>query len=106
MFEEFLNPTKQKSVTLPGLKKTLESVAKQLCNIKDIRDELNILKTVATWQNKVQSTMAKKKIGEEDSKATKTELLAEYILTDIEELGEIAMQVQEAVGHSLHAPRN
>ncbi|KAI8723086.1 hypothetical protein NCS52_00163600 [Fusarium sp. LHS14.1] len=81
------------SKKMKGLQKALKKVAKQLCDIKDIRDELNILKSIAAFQHKVQSTMA--------GNGAKEELSSYYLLRDIEELDRFADQTQEAVKTTL-----
>lgn len=73
------------------LSSTLGKVAHQLCDIKDIRDELNILKTVATFQRKVQYQMA--------GPSANGEFETDYILGDIREMDRFAEQTQEAVSH-------
>lgn len=59
-----------------------------MCDIKDIRDELNILKTVATFQRKVQYPMA--------GASANGDLETDYILGDITEMDRFAEQTQEA----------
>ncbi|KAJ4149121.1 hypothetical protein NW754_000560 [Fusarium falciforme] len=76
-----------------ALQNALEKVAKQLCDIKDIRDELNILKSIAAFQHKVQSNMA--------GNGAKEELSSYYLLRDIDELDKFADQTQEAVKTTL-----
>lgn len=71
------------------LQDKLEEVAKLLRQIKDIRDELNILKSIAAFQHKVQSTMPRS--------VAKEELSSYYLLTNIEELEKFADKTQEAV---------
>ncbi|RSL93591.1 hypothetical protein CEP52_013157 [Fusarium oligoseptatum] len=75
------------------LQDALHKVSVQLCQIKDIRDELNILKSIARFQRKVQSTMAGSK--------TKEELSSYYLLRDIDELDKVSNQTQEAIKTAL-----
>ncbi|KAI8275053.1 hypothetical protein K4K59_010359 [Colletotrichum sp. SAR11_240] len=56
------------------LSSTLGKVARQLCDIKDIRDELNILKTVATFQRKVHDIREMDRFAEQTQEAVKTTL--------------------------------
>ncbi|KAL2691339.1 hypothetical protein Neosp_001723 [[Neocosmospora] mangrovei] len=81
------------SKKMKDLQKELGKVAKQLGDIKDIRDELNILKSIAAFQHKVQSTMA--------GNGAKEELSSFYLMRDIEELDKFADQTQEAVKTTL-----
>lgn len=74
---------------MEGLQDALNTVAVQLCQIKDIRDELNILKSIAKFQRKVQSTMA--------GSGAKEELSSYYLLRDLDELDKFSNQTQEAV---------
>ncbi|RMI94418.1 hypothetical protein CDV36_016473 [Fusarium kuroshium] len=76
-----------------NLQDGLKKVADQLCHIKDIRDELNILKSIATFQSKVQSTMA--------GNGANKDLSSDYLSRDIEELDKLAEQTQEAVKTTL-----
>jgi hypothetical protein len=71
------------------LKDALKKMSEQLRHIKDIRDELNILMSIARFQRKVQSTMTKSH--------TDGDLSSDYLLRDIEELVKSADQTQEAV---------
>lgn len=71
----------------------MKKTAKHLYNIKDVRDELNILKTIAEFQQEVQSSMAR----DDPDAARNNELTAEYILKDIKELDKSAGQTQAAV---------
>ncbi|KAJ0310680.1 hypothetical protein Brms1b_008633 [Colletotrichum noveboracense] len=77
--------------TMGHLSSTLGKVARQLCDIKDIRDELNILKTVATFQRKVQYQMA--------GPCANGDFETDYILGDIREMDRFAEQTQEAVSN-------
>ncbi|KAH9240602.1 hypothetical protein K456DRAFT_1719835 [Colletotrichum gloeosporioides 23] len=79
--------------TMGHLSSTLGKVARQLCDIKDIRDDLNILKTVATFQRKVQYQMA--------GPCANGDFETDYILGDIREMDRFAEQTQEAVKTTL-----
>lgn len=68
----------------------LREGATQLHSIKDVRDELNILKTISRHQLAVRSKMA----GEPRQK---DDLMASYVLGDIIELENNAKQMQDAV---------
>lgn len=74
---------------MKDLHATLTNVSEQLRHIKDIRDELNILMSIATFQEKVQSAMA--------GGNTKEGLSSTHVFTDIKELSKFASQTQEAV---------
>lgn len=74
---------------MKDLRAALTMVSEQLCHIKDIRDELNILMSIARFQRKVQSTMAGTGADED--------LSSYYLLRDLKELDKFAEQTQEAV---------
>ncbi|KAM6534117.1 hypothetical protein FALCPG4_007054 [Fusarium falciforme] len=78
---------------MKALRAALTTVSEQLCHIKDIRDELNILMSIARFQRKVQVTIAGKGADEE--------LSSHYLLRDIKELDKFAEQTQEAVKTTL-----
>ncbi|CAJ0546994.1 Ff.00g016210.m01.CDS01 [Fusarium sp. VM40] len=81
------------SKMMEDLKNALKTVSEQLRHIKDIRDELNILMSIAKFQRKVQSTMTKSQPVED--------LSSDYLLRDIKELDRFADQTQEAVKTTL-----
>ncbi|KAI8182787.1 hypothetical protein K4K51_000610 [Colletotrichum sp. SAR 10_75] len=87
------NKGKSTEQTMGHLSSTLGKVARQLCDIKDIRDELNILKTVATFQRKVQYQMG--------GPSANGDFETDYILGDIREMDRFAEQTQEAVKTTL-----
>lgn len=60
--------------------------------IKDIRDELNILKSIAGYQKIVQA-----KVFEETSLAS--DLSATYILNDLDEMDKLAERIQSSVSY-------
>lgn len=72
------------------LDRALGEGASQLHRIKDVRDELNILKTIAKYQLIVRSKMAGETRRRED-------LIAAYVLGDIIELDNNANQLHDAV---------
>ncbi len=59
-------------------------------DVKDIRDELNVLRTIADFQLTVQSRLA-------GDSTRKDDLSAQYVLTDIKELEKVAEKIQEGV---------
>ncbi|SCO82806.1 uncharacterized protein FRV6_07019 [Fusarium oxysporum] len=61
------------------------------CGIKDVRDELNILKSVANHQNTVQKGLATK-----FSDTRQDTLAAKYVLRDIEEMEKVAERIESA----------
>lgn len=69
-----------------------------LVDIKDVRDELNILRTVAELQMKVQKSMINIK-GSSDNR--RGQLAATAVLNDITELDSVAGRVYEAVRNNL-----
>ncbi|KAF5565383.1 het-6-heterokaryon incompatibility [Fusarium napiforme] len=60
------------------------------CDIKDVRDELNILKSVAQYQQIVQRGLASKEVDESHFSST-------YVVKDLRELDSIAERIQLAV---------
>lgn len=89
---------------MKDLKDALKTVAEQLRHIKDIRDELNILMSIARFQHKVQSTMNKVQTSQNhrsQSYMTKSQpdedLSSDCLLRDLKELDRFADQTQEAV---------
>ncbi|RBA22490.1 hypothetical protein FPRO05_00837 [Fusarium proliferatum] len=63
-------------------------------DIKDVRDELNILKSVAQFQQIVQRGLAGKKVDE-------SRLSSTYVVKDLEELDSIADRIQSAISTTL-----
>ncbi len=70
-------------------KQIARDTAQLLSQIKDIRDELNILKVVATHQRKVQDGLSTETSQDSQSAA--------YIINDIEEMDRIATRIHEGV---------
>ncbi|KAG5811660.1 hypothetical protein H9Q74_004545 [Fusarium xylarioides] len=64
------------------------------CDIKDIRDELNILKSVAQYQQIVQRGLASKEVDESRFSST-------YVVKDLRELDSIAERIQLAINTTL-----
>ncbi|KAK2675010.1 Ankyrin repeat [Fusarium oxysporum f. sp. vasinfectum] len=64
------------------------------CDIKDVRDELNILKSVAQYQQIVQRGLAGK--GVDESRFSST-----YVVKDVKELDSIAERIQSAINTTL-----
>ncbi|KAL3595568.1 hypothetical protein FPOAC2_09911 [Fusarium poae] len=80
--------------------------AEYLFKIKDIRDELNILKTIAKSQHKVQSGLTRGKTGQTCHNChigsnSGPDINAQYVLSDILELDQAASQAQEALQTTL-----
>ncbi|SPO05269.1 uncharacterized protein DNG_07956 [Cephalotrichum gorgonifer] len=78
---------------------TLEEAVTLYCRIKDIRDELNILKTIATYQNDVQGKMPGRG-------STPAETTAAYIVADITKMELMANRIQEAAATTLAIEQN
>ncbi|KAM0238882.1 hypothetical protein ACHAP5_008571 [Fusarium lateritium] len=87
--EQQYKETGHRSFTMEELDRALGEGATQLHRIKDVRDELNILKTIAKYQLAVRSKMAGETREKED-------LMASYVLGDIIELENNAKQMQDA----------
>ncbi|KAG5810588.1 hypothetical protein H9Q74_005719 [Fusarium xylarioides] len=63
--------------------------------IKDIRDELNILKSVVNYQKVIQQGLERS--ISKDKSTTEDNLTAAYILSDIEEMDDVAKRIESAV---------
>ncbi|KAI3527918.1 hypothetical protein CABS03_11814 [Colletotrichum abscissum] len=73
----------------------VKKAAQLLFEIKDVRDELNILRTVAEFQRKVQSRMD----GREPntiSNVLDADLTAAYVRNDIDEMDKLAGRIRDA----------
>ncbi|CZR43998.1 uncharacterized protein FPRO_13806 [Fusarium proliferatum ET1] len=64
------------------------------CDIKDVRDELNILKSVAQYQQIVQRGLASKEVDESRFSST-------YVVKDLRELDSIAERIQLVINTTL-----
>lgn len=78
------------------MREATKKTSKLLFEIKDVHDELNILKTIARSQLEVQSDMVHKQNDATSGDAQK-DLTAKYVLNDIVELDRAANQTQSAV---------
>ncbi|KAF4447042.1 Serine threonine- phosphatase 6 regulatory ankyrin repeat subunit C [Fusarium albosuccineum] len=100
LFQKFKDRTKRgqdRASGYPGRRKTYEAIqeiettiaeaAGLSCGIKDIRDELKILLTVAGYQKTIQADLG----------VVPSERSAEYIVKDLEEMDATAEQIQKAV---------
>lgn len=89
-------------LTTERLQLATKEAAKLLFDIKDVRDELNIINTVAKYQRKVQSAMTRDTNDNtcascQMSKDSDENLTADYVCNDIEELDKVAFQIQDSV---------
>lgn len=83
--------------TIEGIQSITKKAAQLLYEIKDVRDELNILKTIAEYQQKVQSHLDSR--GPNAVSAEWDEdLTAEYVKSDIKEMERLAEWTEEDVG--------
>ncbi|KAF5012599.1 hypothetical protein FDECE_1366 [Fusarium decemcellulare] len=71
------------------IKNAIKKAEKLYCDIKDVRDELNILKSVAQYQGIVQRGLAGKREKEVD-------LSANYVVNDLKEMDIVADRIQSA----------
>ncbi|RSL54692.1 hypothetical protein CEP54_009739 [Fusarium duplospermum] len=76
------------SDTMKDIQTALSTVAKQLYYVRDVRDELNILMSIARFQCKVQSNMA--------GSSPKEDLSSDYVLENIKTLVQAAFTLQES----------
>lgn len=86
------------SPTIKRIRDATRDTSGLLLEIKDIRDELSILRTIAEYQRKVQLSMraGSKSFRTVDSEVNE-ELIAEYNCNDIEELDGLAKRIQDGV---------
>ncbi|KAI0885870.1 uncharacterized protein GGS22DRAFT_188159 [Annulohypoxylon maeteangense] len=92
-----------------NVKKAISEAAALSCDIKDIRDELNILKTIANYQNNVQMKMSDVQGNDDHSKAgilVKSDYLASRIISDIENMDQAADRIHSAVDTILSLEQN
>ncbi|KAF4462854.1 ankyrin unc44 [Fusarium albosuccineum] len=71
------------------IRKAIKKAEKLYCDIKDVRDELNILKSAAQYQRAVQRGLAGDKVKDADLSAT-------YVVNDIAEMDIVAHRIQSA----------
>ncbi|KAJ3549020.1 hypothetical protein NM208_g720 [Fusarium decemcellulare] len=93
-----LTADKEKSPTIHvdgDLVKVLTTASNLACDVKDIRDELNILRSIVNFQQTVQKDMA-------DNPESTSGITAHYFWEDIEELENVAKRVQESVNTTLN----
>lgn len=87
--------------TSPGEELTFKSILKaaiQLQHIKDIRDELNMLKSIVTQQKKAWDDLLAEESNNVDARtSSNTRSPADYTITNIEEMDKAASRIQESV---------
>ncbi|SPJ74158.1 uncharacterized protein FTOL_03888 [Fusarium torulosum] len=76
------------------MRKSIKLAEDLFADIKDVRDELNILKSVARFQKKVQLDLAGKSVKD-------TNLSADYVENDIKEMDNVADRIQSALNATL-----
>ncbi|KAK7706280.1 hypothetical protein SLS64_007619 [Diaporthe eres] len=85
------------------IRSAIKNAKKLYCDIKDVRDELNILKSVAQYQRDVQRVVAREGARDANLSAAsikemkESDLPADYIVNDIEEMDIVADRIQSAV---------
>lgn len=77
----------------------MKKAAQLLFEIKDVRDELNILRTIAEFQRKVQSRMNGRELTA-TSPILDEDLTAVYVRNDIDEMDKLAGRIKDAVLYS------
>ncbi|KAI8199780.1 Ankyrin repeat and protein kinase domain-containing protein 1 [Colletotrichum sp. SAR 10_76] len=90
---------KNHSLTITDVLGATRRASKLLFQIKDVRDELHILKTIADYQEKVQTSMDK--AIHSASNAAFDENMAKYVRNDVDELDRLACNIQEALQTTL-----
>ncbi|KAH0443971.1 hypothetical protein CcaCcLH18_00797 [Colletotrichum camelliae] len=74
----------------------VKKAAQLLFEIKDVRDELNILRTIAEFQRKVQSRMNGRELTA-TSPILDEDLTAVYVRNDIDEMDQLAGRIKDAL---------
>ncbi|KAG5760665.1 hypothetical protein H9Q72_011228 [Fusarium xylarioides] len=90
----FLSLRESKMSPNEEIRDAIRKTESLFCHIKDVRDELNILRSAARYQENVQKGLT---LGE----AQTSELLSKSVLNDIREMEVVAERIQLAVGLSL-----
>ncbi|KAH0426237.1 hypothetical protein CcaCcLH18_10466 [Colletotrichum camelliae] len=88
--------------TIANVQEATRKAATLLFEIKDIRDELNILKTIAEYQRKVQSSIdgdvsSSGSAPNAASMAVDEDLSGRYVKNDVEELDRLARKTEDAL---------
>ncbi|CAH0023250.1 unnamed protein product [Clonostachys rhizophaga] len=81
------------------IRKATEEAKRMSCEIKDIRDELNILKSVAQYQRDVEqklSTNDSSKMGSRNSS-----LRANYVVEDVSQMDRVSLRIQSSISETL-----
>lgn len=91
-----------------NIKNAIEREVQLLSDIKDARDELNILMSIAKYQRVVKGQL----LGDSYPRVVEGQLLgdssanqawsAKYIERDLEAMDELAKRIIDSVGHPLH----
>jgi hypothetical protein len=101
LFAKFSQETASQTISVQHvdrhskIKKAINEEVKVYEEIKDIRDELNILKTVAHYQSIVQNELYGRGSAGQS-------LSASYIVNDLKGMDELAERIQAAVSYSSH----
>uniref|UniRef100_A0A8H7NC66 Ankyrin repeat protein n=1 Tax=Bionectria ochroleuca TaxID=29856 RepID=A0A8H7NC66_BIOOC len=81
------------------IRKATEEAKRMSCEIKDIRDELNILKSVAQFQRDVEQ-----KLSTNDSSKTgsrNSSLRANYVVEDVSQMDRVSLRIQSSISETL-----
>ncbi|KAM5363840.1 hypothetical protein ACJZ2D_011816 [Fusarium nematophilum] len=76
------------------IRNAIKKAERLYCDIKDVRDELNILKSAAQYQHIVQ-------MGLSDMQTKDADLTAAYVVNDLKEVDIVADRIQSAVNTTL-----
>lgn len=87
----------------PGPEENTRKAARLLYDIKDVRDELHILKTIAVYQQKVQRCLidTTPSLPLDITVKWDEDQTAEYVMDDIDELDKLAKKTEDAVSQTL-----
>ncbi|CVL08526.1 uncharacterized protein FPRN_13198 [Fusarium proliferatum] len=78
----------------PDTSAAIQQAKNLYCDIKDVRDELSILRSVAQYQQIVQKGFAEKGVDE-------SRFSSSYVIKDLKELDSIAERIQSAINTTL-----
>lgn len=81
------------------IRQATEMAEKLYCDIKDVRDELSILKSAVQQQEIVQKGVYRKKVKDGNLSST-------YVLNDLKELETVAERIESAVSFTLTLTNN
>lgn len=83
-----------------AIRSAIKSAERLYCEVKDVRDELNIIKAIARFQELVQRNITQKpRDADRDA-----DLSATRILNDVKEMDLVSSRIESAVGLCPYSP--